>query len=182
MTDPKHIVNLHGKDFILFAGLLDVAHQDNLESVNTDLIQVPSVENANTAIVKATVKTKKGTFTGIGDANPKNVSMASIALHAIRMAETRAIARALRFATNIGMTSLEELGADVEGSPDLPKVETKPMSEKQRGLLDSFVDAQWLGLEEQDKLREWLKSPRDSQTASKAIEKYFALRDERNAA
>ena len=114
MIDKKHIVNLHGKDFILFAGLLDAAHQDNLESVNTDLVQIPTAENKDVAIVKATVKTKKGTFTGWGDANPKNVSMASIALHSIRMAETRAIARALRFATNIGMTSLEELGGDAE--------------------------------------------------------------------
>jgi len=30
--------------------------------------------------------------------------------HKIRMAETRAVNRALRFATNIGMTSSEEMG------------------------------------------------------------------------
>ena len=48
-------------------------------------------------------------FTGYGDADSKNVNQ-TIALHKIRMAETRAVNRALRLATNIGMTSAEELG------------------------------------------------------------------------
>jgi hypothetical protein len=48
-------------------------------------------------------------FTEIGDANPKNVNK-QIAEHVLRMAATRAKARALRDFTNIGMTCLEELG------------------------------------------------------------------------
>ena len=180
MTDPKHIVNLHGKDFILFAGLLDAAHQDNLESVDTDLLQIPDDTNHMTAIVKATVKTKKGSFSGIGDANPKNVSMASIALHSIRMAETRAIARALRFATNIGMTSLEELGGDVEGGHDAPPQDVPQMTEKQRGMLEGFSESNWLGEEEQAKLKDWLSKPRSVQKASEAIKHYLELKDERN--
>ena len=43
-----------------------------------------------------------------GNVNPK------IAPHIIRMAETRAVARALRLACNIGMCSVEELGGDLE--------------------------------------------------------------------
>jgi len=35
-----------------------------------------------------------------------------IAPHLIRMAETRAVARAFRFATNVSMTAYEELGRD----------------------------------------------------------------------
>ncbi len=54
-----------------------------------------------------------GRFTGIGDASPDNVGR-TIAPHIIRMAETRAKARALRDAVNIGVTALEELGEDVE--------------------------------------------------------------------
>lgn len=175
--NPEFIVRLHGKDFVLFSGLLDVAHQDGLKSIETDIVQFPDADNAHTAIITAKVVTEKGTFTGIGDANPANVGNKQIALHCIRMAETRAIARALRFATNIGMTALEEIGGDV--ADDTPQTDTRDMTEKQRGMLENFLDANWLGLEEQDTLREWLKTPHSVETASKAIKKYLALQDER---
>ena len=62
------------------------------------------------AICRAVVESKDGEeFTEIGDANPKNVNK-QIAEHVLRMAATRAKARALRDFTNIGMTCLEELG------------------------------------------------------------------------
>jgi len=115
--NKEFIVNLKGKDFVTFPGLLDLAHQQDLRYVSTELVQIPDADNDHTAIVTAKVETSKGTFTGIGDANPVNVGNKMIAVHAIRMAETRAIARALRFATNIGMTALEEIGGDVVEAP-----------------------------------------------------------------
>jgi hypothetical protein len=48
-------------------------------------------------------------FAGIGDANPGNVNR-RIAPHLIRMAETRAKARALKDSVNVGIVALEELG------------------------------------------------------------------------
>ncbi len=63
------------------------------------------------AVVSAEVTTSKGTFHGLGDASPDNVNE-WIAPHLIRMAETRAVARAFRFATNVSMTAYEELGRD----------------------------------------------------------------------
>lgn len=75
-------------------------------------------------------------FEGIGDATRKNVAK-NIAGHLIRMAETRAKARALRDAVNIGATALEELGeAEVEPYPsaqktvsnDDPAVEVEPQA------------------------------------------------------
>ena len=113
--DSKHIIPLQGKDFILFAGLLEIAHEQGLSSVNTEVIQLEPV-----VVIKATVTTSKGTFTGIGDASENNVNR-MIAPHKIRMAETRAVARALRFATNIGMTALEELGGE-----EIKEVKTEP--------------------------------------------------------
>lgn len=179
MIQKEFIVNLKGKDFVTFPGLLDLAHQQDLRYVSTELIQIPDADNGHTAIVTAKVETSKGTFTGIGDANPVNVGNKMIAVHSIRMAETRAIARALRFATNIGMTALEEIGGDVV-SDDMPThTEDKPMTEKQRGMLENFSESNWLGEEEQASLKMWLSKPRTTTGASKAIEHYMALRDER---
>src|ERR687898_3132793 len=56
---------------------------------------------------------EEGKFGGIGDASPQNVNRA-IAPHLIRMAETRAKARALRDAINVGVTAFEELGGEEE--------------------------------------------------------------------
>ena len=116
----KAIKNLQGKDFVLYWGLLELAHQDGLSATDTQILQFPCSENGNTTVVKATVTTKKGTFTGIGDASPASVPNKTIAVHSIRMAETRALARALRVATNVGMTAFEELGGHDE-EPTQPK-------------------------------------------------------------
>jgi hypothetical protein len=105
----EFIVQRQGKDFVLYAGLLDQAHREGLKRISTQLLQSPSPDNGDLAIVHAEVETEKGTFSGIGDAGPRNVSR-MIAVHAIRMAETRAKARALRDAINVGVTAVEELG------------------------------------------------------------------------
>jgi hypothetical protein len=105
----KFLVNRLGKQYVLYAGLLDEAHNRDLHSIDTELIQTPTDENGLLAIVKARVQMEDGrAFTGIGDASPHNVAQ-QIAPHIIRMAETRAKARALRDAVNVGVTALEEL-------------------------------------------------------------------------
>lgn len=97
------------KEFVLLEGLLELAHQEQLSKISTQILQFPCETNNQTAIVHAHVVTSKGEFEGTGDANPLNTN-SMIAPHNIRMAETRAVARALRFATNVGMTAWEELG------------------------------------------------------------------------
>jgi hypothetical protein len=99
-------------DAISYKGLLSVAHDEGLSRIRTRLIQVPSAENKWTAIVRSKVKTRRGWFTGLGDASPESVNR-SVALHTIRCAETRATARALRAAVNIGEVAVEELAGDV---------------------------------------------------------------------
>jgi len=104
------VVKLQGKEYILFEGLLEIAHAEwELAGIETTMVQAPSKENGHEAIIHAVVRTKDGkTFSGYGDASPNNVNK-MIVPHIIRMAETRAIGRALRFLTGFG-TVFEELG------------------------------------------------------------------------
>ena len=111
------MITRQGKQYVLFAGLLDEAHQKGLRGIDTELLEIPTQENGNVAIVKATVEMEDGrTFSGIGDASPDNVGR-NIVPHIIRMAETRAKARALRDAVNVGATALEELSDGDDAPP-----------------------------------------------------------------
>lgn len=115
--DERFIKNLKGKDFVLYAGVLDVAHQIGLKSITVEAVQYPNKDNESEGICRATVIASDGRqFTEVGDANPKNV-VPQIAVHVLRMAATRAKARALRDFTNIGMTCLEELGNIEDATP-----------------------------------------------------------------
>lgn len=114
----EFVINRHGKDYVLYAGLLDEAHQQGLCAIKTQLLQAPSTQNGQMAICLAEVTTEKGTFTGIGDAEPGNVNRA-MANALIRMAETRAKARALRDAVNVSMLSIEELAESAPESIEL---------------------------------------------------------------
>src|ERR687884_1443582 len=113
----EFLITRQGKQYVLFAGLLDEAHSRGLNSIDTELVQAPTEENGRVAICKARVDMEDGrTFSGIGDASPENVGR-NIVPHIIRMAETRAKARALRDAVNVGATALEELS---DGDDALP--------------------------------------------------------------
>jgi hypothetical protein len=113
----EFMITRQGKQYVLFAGLLDEAHSLGLKGIDTDLIQIPDESNGNVAIVKATAEMEdERRFSGIGDASPDNVGR-NIAPHLIRMAETRAKARALRDAVNVGATAMEELSDGDDAPP-----------------------------------------------------------------
>ena len=104
------IVSIKGKDFIKYAGLLELAHSMGLISIKTELVKLFEAG----AIFKATAISKnadgiKMEFDGYGDAAPNNLNK-MVAVHYIRVAETRAKASAFRDLTGIGICSLEELG------------------------------------------------------------------------
>jgi len=108
--EERFIITLKGKDFVVYAGLLDLAHQKGLNGITVEAIQYPTKENGFEAICQATCESKSGeVFVELGDANPKNTNQ-MVVNHILRMAATRAKARALRDFTNIGITCLEELG------------------------------------------------------------------------
>jgi hypothetical protein len=109
--DDRFIKSIKGKDFVLYAGLLDLAHQIGIQSIKVETIQYPKKDNGMEAICMAHVESKNGEdFVEIADANPNNVAPL-VKQHVLRMAATRAKARALRDMTNIGITCLEELGS-----------------------------------------------------------------------
>lgn len=128
VVQKEFIKKLQGNDFVLYAGLLDAAHSEGLAGIWTEIIQIPTQDNGMYAVVKAkAIKLRRKRdaegnfinewieipFSGIGDASPESVGR-NIAPHILRMAETRAKARALRDLTNIGMAAVEELGPDFE--------------------------------------------------------------------
>jgi hypothetical protein len=105
-TLKPHILFLHGKPFVQYAGLLQVAHERGLVSLTTKI----EFHSADLVLASATATFADGrSFTEWADASPGNVK-AHVRPHFPRMALTRAKARALRDALNIGVTALEELG------------------------------------------------------------------------
>ena len=114
------------KQVVRYEGLLAKAHEDGLRSIATQLVQAPNKSNNDVAIVRAVVVTGRGSFEGLGDASPSNVN-ARVAGHLLRVAETRAKARALRDAVNIGIVALEELD-DVEDDTDAIERPSKPVA------------------------------------------------------
>lgn len=127
----KYIVNVQGKDFITFPGLLAEAHAQGLLAIETQLVN----EDLTNPVMKATVHIKGESlpsgqpqvklFTGYGDANANNVAK-KVAGALIRMAETRAVARALRFACNIDMTAVEEIGVEDDAVVSAPRTFKAP--------------------------------------------------------
>lgn len=108
----EYLIQQHGKDYILYAGLLDAAHSAGLVSIETELIQIPNETNGMVAICRAVVRLVDHAgvtrmFTAIGDADQTNVNR-SITKHLVRMAETRSKARALRDAINVAEAPLED--------------------------------------------------------------------------
>ena len=106
--DKKFITNISGKEFVTYEGLLNQFHVNGGESIETELMQ-SELKGDVFFIFKAKVIGAKGVFTGYGDACKGNVAT-MVMKHMMRMAETRAKARALRDYNNIGMCSAEELG------------------------------------------------------------------------
>jgi hypothetical protein len=103
---------IDGRWYVTHAGLLRTAQRRRCQGIRTSLQKDVSDPIANRWVFKATVyKTPSSRgFVGYGDADPSNVS-ALVRGAEMRMAETRAVDRALRKAYGIGLCSVEELGS-----------------------------------------------------------------------
>jgi hypothetical protein len=116
-------INIHGKSYNTVAERITSAGKELL-SVETEVLYIDPV------VIKATIVTSKGKFTGISAANPsKSLEKES----PYEVAETSAVGRALAFAgyeTTNGIASAEEMakvasptpsGQTINGLPVIPK-------------------------------------------------------------
>jgi len=107
-----HLRLLGGRWFITNAGLLHIAQRRGCVGIKTMLQRGPSDPDRCRWVFKAIVCKARSSksFESYGDANPLNVSPAVRGAE-MRVAETRAVNRALRKAYGIGLCSVEELGS-----------------------------------------------------------------------
>jgi len=103
---------IDGRWYVTHSGLLRIAHRRGCSGLRTNLLS-KFCDSANSRwVFRATVfksRRSKG-FVGYGDANPSNVSPIVHGAE-MRVAETRAVNRALRKAYGIGLCSVEELNS-----------------------------------------------------------------------
>jgi hypothetical protein len=122
------------EEVVSYRSLLALAHADGLSSIKTVLLQAPSPDNGETAIVRASVVTKRGSFTGLASANPSNAD-ALVATHLVSLAETRAEVRALRKALNAPVIDPELQGDRASDRAWNPPRDTLGPSDAQRRYL-----------------------------------------------
>jgi len=113
---------LNANWYVTSAGLLRLASRRRCQGIQVQAIPEFSDAKNGRYVVKATVfksRTCQG-FVGHGDADPSNVSFLVQGAE-MRVAETRAVNRALRKAYGIGICSVEEIGALTERSTSSPR-------------------------------------------------------------
>src|SRR6266566_9940660 len=106
---------LNGKWYVTHSGLLGLATRHHCYGIRIHPVIEFCDKSAERWVFKATVfksRTCRG-FVGYGDADPSNVSPIVRGAE-LRVAETRAVNRALRKAYGIGICSVEELGSFAE--------------------------------------------------------------------
>ena len=103
---------LNGGWYVTHSGLLSLAERRRCRGICIEPILQFSDPNNGRWVFKAMVHKARGSkgFVGYGDADPSNVSPLVRGAE-MRVAETRAVNRALRKAYGIGLCSVEELGS-----------------------------------------------------------------------
>ena len=175
--NEEHIIRIDGKPYVKYAGLLEAAHRSGLKDLQVKLIQSPNRDNGYTAVCEATAviktRSREKTYIEIGDANPSSIGDSRLSVHAIRIAATRAKARALRDALRISICSVEELalGGPQPAASDAPATAQNQSQDKatEAQLRVLRIQANKLGLPQEDYGRFELMSKRE---ASDAISEY----------
>ncbi len=123
--------------YVTHTGLLRIARRKRCFGINVEAVATLCDPAAGRYVCKATVYSSRSCsgFAGLGDADPSNVSELVRGAE-IRVAETRAVNRALRKAYGIGICSVEEVGAFAEPEQTLAeskKLPPQPANGNNRG-------------------------------------------------
>ena len=104
-------------------GLIALAHEKGIKSMETEIVQYPSQENQWTCIAETRVvgfdwnpvteKVEEVAYKDFADANPNNCTTMTKSSY-IRMASTRSVGRTLRKYTNIDMVCSDEIANTVD--------------------------------------------------------------------
>ena len=99
--------------YVTHTGLLRLARRKRCRGIHVEAVDSLCDSAASRFVLKATVFPSKDSagFVGYGDADPSNVSLLVRGAE-MRIAETRAVNRALRKAYGIGICSVEEIGSN----------------------------------------------------------------------
>jgi hypothetical protein len=121
---------LSDKWYVTHSGLLRIARRSKCSGIKTLLVSHYSDGASSRWVFKATVypSIRSRGYVGYGDADPSNVSPLVRGAE-MRVAETRAVNRALRKAYGIGLCSVEEVGWEPKVSG--PSDGRKPASSSQ---------------------------------------------------
>src|SRR5207249_12307538 len=127
------LIMLDGSWYVTHSGLLRIAQRRRCSGIKTELAESVSNPRESRWVFKATVfKSESQYFVGYGDADPSNVSSLVHGAE-MRVAETRAVNRALRKAYGIGICSIEEIGSYGEpaaSSREAKKLPPQPVNGK----------------------------------------------------
>jgi len=106
--DLGHVIVMGDRPYVTKEGLIYYAQKSKqLAGIEVEIVEIERRQNF--CLVKARVLTKDGgKYEAYGDADVNNTNR-MVTPHLIRMAETRAVNRALRIAFPIGLCSFEEL-------------------------------------------------------------------------
>ena len=118
---------INGRWYVTHSGLLRIACRKHCNGIRVQPVREFWDNNGSRFAFRAKVYTSatcRG-FDGYGDATPSNVSPLVHGAE-MRVAETRAVNRALRKAYGIGICSVEEIGS-FAGSADPPSLVTKKL-------------------------------------------------------
>lgn len=161
VVPEQFVILIEGEPFVLYAGLLHVAQEEEIQELSVSIKQIPSCENGHTAIASAKAVTSKGSvFIDVGDASPESVGADKFIPHLLRVASTRAKARVLRDAYGIATTSNGRDGShnSLHNRPTLVPKKGEVATDKQMHVLQSLAKQLNFSGEESSKLNSLTKA------------------------